>query len=161
MRFPVLKQMESLMGGMAGSFDVQKTGATRKVAGYSCEEWTVTMGDISKSRECLTNELQYPVRAWDTYRDFAESMKSMMSALGPMAQDSAEMAEKFKKMKGIPLATTTTIIVMGHKTMTESEVIEVRRGAIPASAWEIPAGYTKVDNPMLKSLEGHRGRPNR
>ena len=33
-------------------------------------------------------------------------------------------------------------------------MVEVRKGPIPASAWEIPAGYTKIDNPMLKSLEG-------
>ncbi|HEY3351290.1 MAG TPA: hypothetical protein VGM13_16055 [Thermoanaerobaculia bacterium] len=24
-----------------------------------------------------------------------------------------------------------------------------------SSAWEIPAGYAKIDNPMLKSFEGH------
>jgi hypothetical protein len=156
------KQMESLMGGMSTALDVQKTGTSRRIAGYACEEWTITMGEISKSKECLTNELQYPAHAWDTYKDLAESMKSMMSSLGPMAQGGADMAEKFKKMRGFPLATTTAINVMGHKTTTENEVTEVRRGSIPASAWEIPPGYTKVDNPMLKAFEGHgRGRPNR
>ena len=152
------KQMESFMGGMAGSFDVKKTGATRKIAGYSCEEWTITMGTLSKTKECVTTELQYPARAWDTYKDFAESMKNMMSAFGPMAKSGAEMAEKLKDMKGFPLAASTAIDVMGNKTTTESEVIEVRRGSIPASAWEIPAGYTKIENPMLKAFEGH-GRP--
>ena len=45
-----------------------------------------------------------------------------------------------------------------HKSTSESEVIEVRKGSIPASAWEIPAGYTKIENPMLKAFEGG-GRP--
>lgn len=44
---------------------------------------------------------------------------------------------------------------MGHKSVVASEVTEVKRGPIPASAWEIPAGYTKVDNPMLKALQSH------
>lgn len=154
------KQMESFMGGMVGSFDVQRTGTTRRIAGYGCEEWTITMGTLSKTKECVTTELKYPVHAWETYRDFAESMKTMMGVFGPMAKAGAELAEKFKGMKGIPLATTTAIDVLGSRTTTENEVIEIRRGSIPASAWEIPAGYTKVDNPMLKAFES-KGRSHR
>jgi hypothetical protein len=146
----VQKKMEAMMGGAAGSFDVQKTGTTRKVAGYTCENWTVTLGQLSRSEECLTSELQFPVQAWDAYRDFAESIKSMTTALGPMGKNIAEMQEKFKSMKGFPLASTTTVSVMGRSTTTTSEVTEIKRGPIPASAWEIPAGYTKVDSPMLK-----------
>ena len=154
------KQMESFMGGMVGSSDVQKTGGTRKIAGYGCEEWTITMGTLSRTKECVTTELRYPVQAWDMYRDFAETMKTMVGAFAPMAKAGAELAEKFKGMKGIPLATTTAIDVLGTRTTTESEVVEIRRGPIPASAWEIPAGYTKVENPMLKAFEG-KGRSRR
>jgi hypothetical protein len=152
------KQMESFMGRLATALDVKKTGATRKIAGYRCEEWTITMGELSKTTECVTTELPYPAHAWDTYRDLAESMKNMMTALGPMAKSGAEMAEKLKDMKGFPLAATSTINAdpMGHKTTTESEVIEVRKGSIPASAWKIPAGYTKIDNPMLKAFQRRR-----
>lgn len=156
------KKMESVMGGMSASLDVQKTGTTRKVAGYRCEEWTITMGTLSRTRECLTDELQFPAHAWDTYRDFAADMKDLMSSLGPMAKSGAEMAEKLKNMKGFPLATATTVDIMGHKTSTETEVVEVRKGSIPASAWEVPAGYTKIENPMLKAFESHgHGRPRR
>jgi Domain of unknown function (DUF4412) len=155
-----MEMMASMGAGMATSFDVKKTGTTRKIAGYGCEEWAITMGTISTTKECVTGELQYPARAWDTYREFSESMKKMMSAFGPMAKSGAELAEKLKAMKGFPVATSTAVNVMGNKTTVESEVIEVRKGSIPASAWEIPAGYTKIDNPMLKAFEGH-GRPHR
>ena len=149
----VQKRMDAMMGGMAGAFDVQKTGTTRKIAGYTCENWTITMGQFSKTEECLTSELQIPVQAWDTYRDVAESMKGMMTAFGPMAKGMAQMQEKLKGMRGFPLATTNTISVMGHGDTTTSEVTEVKRGPIPASAWEIPAGYQKIDNPMLKAMK--------
>jgi hypothetical protein len=154
--------MQSMSAGMSTSFDVKKTGATRKIAGYGCQEWAITMGTLSTIKECVTSELQYPVHAWDAYKDFAESMKGVMSGFGPMAKSGAELAEKMKNMKGFPLATSTAVDVMGHKTTTETEVIEVRKGSIPASAWEIPAGYTKIENPMLKAFEGHgHGRPHR
>jgi len=150
-----MEMMASMSGSMATSFDVKKTGATRKIAGYGCEEWAITMGTLSTIKECVTSELQYPAHAWDAYKDFAESMKGVMSGFGPMAKSGAELAEKMKNMKGFPLGSSTVVDVMGHKTTTESEVTEVRKGSIPASAWEIPAGYTKVENPMLKAFEGH------
>jgi hypothetical protein len=150
------KQMEGAMGGLLGSFDVKKTGPTRKIAGYGCETWEITMGELSKTDECLSSELQIPVQAWEMYRGYADSLKTMMSALGPMAKDVAKMSEKFKDLKGYPMASETTVKVMGYSSRTTSEVIEVKRGPIPASAWEIPAGYKKVDNPMLKALESSK-----
>ena len=51
------------------------------------------------------------------------------------------------------VANTTTTEIMGHKTVIASEVTAVKYGPIPPSAFEIPAGYTKVDNPMLKSMD--------
>jgi len=150
------KKMDSAMGGMLGSFDVRKTGTTRRIAGYSCENWTITFGELSRTEECLSSEVQFPAQAWDMYRDFAESMKSMMAAFGPLAKSAAQMQEKFKNMKGYPLATTTSVNIMGHSTVTTSEVTDIKRGPIPASAWEIPAGYRKVDNPMLKAFRSSK-----
>lgn len=148
------KKMDAAMEGMF-AVNVEKTGGTRRIAGYTCENWTMTMGQMSRSQECLTNEVQFPAQAWDMYRGFAESMKSVMTAFGPMARSAAKMQDQLKKMKGFPLASTTTVDVMGHKTVIASEVTEVKRGPIPASAWEIPAGYRKVDNPMLKAFQAH------
>jgi hypothetical protein len=148
------KKMDAMMGSMF-TFDVHKTGTTRKIAGYTCENWSVNMGQISKTEECLCSELKFPAQAWDMYRGYADSMKSMMAAMGPMAKNMEKMQEQFKQMKGYPLANTTTVDVMGHKSVSSTEVTEVKRGPIPASAWEIPAGYTKVDNPMQKALQGH------
>src|SRR6266567_1250541 len=114
------------------------------------------MGQLSKTEECLTSELQFPAQAWEMYKVFAESMKTAMASFGPMAAGMQKVQEKFKTMRGYPLATSTEINIMGHASTTVSEVTEVKRGPIPASAWEIPAGYTKVDNPMRKAgRSGH------
>lgn len=144
-------RMESMMGGMF-NVTVEKSGTSRKIAGLDCENWTIAIGQFSKSEECVTTQLKYPAAAWDAYKGFADSMKTMMAAMGPMAKNAAKMQEQFKKMKGFPLATTTTTDVMGHRTVITTEVTAVKYGPIPASAFAIPAGFTKVDNPMMKAM---------
>ena len=146
------KKMESMMGG-AMAIDVHKLGTSRKVAGYSCDEWTMTIGEMSKTQQCLTSELQFPVQAFEAYKGFAESMKAMMQSMGPMAKGMGAMQDKMKEMKGYPLATTTTVSVMGHVSNTSSEVTEIKMGPIPASAWVVPPDYTKVDSPMAKASQ--------
>ena len=119
------------------------------------------MTGMSTTRECLTSALQYPAHAFHAYKEFSQSMQSVMSSFGPMAKAGADLAEKLKAMKGFPVATSTVIEIMGTKRSMESEVVEVRRGDIPASAWELPSGYTRVDNPMLKAFDrGGHARPN-
>jgi hypothetical protein len=113
------------------------------------------MNTFTTMKECVTSELQYSARAFDAYKDYSESMKKMMSGFGPMATSGAELAEKMKALKGYPVATSMKMDVMGRKTTSETEVTEVRKGPIPPSAWQIPAGYTKIENPMLKASEGH------
>ena len=146
----VQKKMQAAMGGLVSAVSVQKTGATRKIAGYNCESWTVALGTMSRTEQCLSTELPLPVQAWDAYRGFAGDMMGMMSAMGPLAKGFSEMREKMKEMKGYPMAVTTTTTMVGRPATTATEVVEVKRGSVPASAWQVPAGYTKVDNPMTR-----------
>jgi hypothetical protein len=149
----VQKRMEAMMGGMAASVEVKNLGTTRKIAGYTCTNWQVTMGQMSRTEQCMTTDLPFPVQSFDAYRDFAESMKSMVSAMGPMAKGMGEMQEKMKAMKGFPLASSSTVNVMGRSSSHGMEVVEVKTGAIPASTWALPAGYTKVESPMAKAMK--------
>jgi hypothetical protein len=79
-------------------------------------------------------------------------MRSMMASMGPMAKGMGDMAAKMKEMRGYPMATSSSMSMMGRSSGSSSEVVEVKKGPIPASAWEPPAGYKKVDNPMLKAM---------
>jgi len=145
-------KMEAMMGGMF-AITVEKSGTSRRIAGYDCDNWTVAVGQFSKSEECLTTQLKYPAAAWDAYKGFADNMKTLMAAMGPMANGITEMQDQFKKLRGFPLANTTKTNVMGHKTVIATEVSTVKYGSIPPSAFEIPNNYKKVDNPMLKSMD--------
>lgn len=152
-----MEAMQSMTGAMTFTPQVTKTGVTRKIAGFTCEEWSIAMSAMMTTKECVTTELTYPVHAFDGYKEFTKGMQSMMSGFGPIAKSGAELAEKLKAMKGFPVATSSAIDVMGMKQTTESEVIEVRHSEIPASVWEVPAGYTKIENPMLKAFQRHGG----
>lgn len=149
------KRMQGMMGGMAASVEVQKGTGARKVAGYSCEPWTISVGSLSKTEQCLTSDLVLPAQIWDRYKDLADTMMGMMRAMGPMAQGAGldKMKEKMKPLRGYPLSSTTTVSVMGRTTTTTTEVTEVKKGAIPASAWQLPAGYKAVESPMKKAFQ--------
>jgi Domain of unknown function (DUF4412) len=152
------KRMEAMQGmtaNAANSIEVKKTGNTRKIAGYKCEEWLVTAGKVSTNRECVTTELKFPEHAFDAYKAYTQKLASSMSAMQP-ARIGESMVDKMKVIKGYPVATSITVDFMGNKRISESEVVEVKRGSIPASAWEVPAGYAKIDNPVTRAF-GNRG----
>ena len=110
MNDPKMKQAMAMMQGMgssmASSTEVKKTGVSRKVAGYACEEWLISMGGMMTMTECVTNDLKYPVQSWAAMTDFNESMRKTMSGFGPNAKASADYAEKMKSIKGFPVATS-------------------------------------------------------
>ena len=148
------KAIDETLGG--GALDVRKTGGGRTIAGHRCENWTISIGALSRTDECLAEDIPIPPQIWEMYRGFAESLRTMMASFGPEMRDISKIQEKFRDMKGFPLATTTTVTVMGKTIRTTSEVTSVGSGPIPASAWEVPAGYREVENPVLKSLNRRR-----
>jgi hypothetical protein len=149
-----MEAMQGVTGNIANSIEVKKTGTTRKIAGYKCEEWLVTASTVTTTKECVTTDLKYPEHAFDTYKAFTQKLASSMSAMQP-ARVGEGMVDKMKAIKGYPIATSMTVDFMGNKRTTESEVTGVKRGSIPASAWEVPAGYAKIDNPMARAFGGH------
>jgi hypothetical protein len=160
MNDPKMKQAMAMMQGMSSSMaadtEVKKTGVTRKVAGYACEEWLISMGGMLNMTECVTNDLKYSVQSWAALADFQESMRKSMS-FGPSAKAGADYAEKMKIIKGFPVASTSTVDAGITKITTATEVTDVSRTPIPDSTWDVPAGFTKVENPMLRSLREHGG----
>ncbi len=137
------------MGGMAGEINVQKGTGGRKIAGYSCQNWIITAGQMLKQESCVTTELELPVAVFDAQK----SLYGGMGTSGPMGKFMKSIAEKFKEMKGFPLATTTTVKMMGKSMVSTMEVTEVKKGPVPASAFEIPAGYKKVESPAAKMMK--------
>ena len=166
MNDPEMKKGMAMMSGMAkamAEYDVvvQKTGQTREVAGFPCEEWLIKQNEFTTMKECVTTKVQYPARAYDAFKGYGDDMRKAMSPMiGSATKALKNREEKMMLIKGFPVATSTVSEVMGTKTTTESEVTEIRHSSIPASTWEVPSDYTKAENPMMKAFED-RGRSRR
>ncbi|HXM79177.1 MAG TPA: hypothetical protein VOA00_08100 [Thermoanaerobaculia bacterium] len=69
-------------------------------------------------------------------------------ALGPMGALFQRMYEELKKVTGFPLSTAVIFRTPVFRTETLEEATEVRKGSIPPSTFEVPAGYKKVRSPL-------------
>ena len=93
----VREKMEAMMGGATGSVTVTK-GSTREVAGYSCQDYTIAMGQTMTTKLCATTALAFPIPKAD-----AEKFKSFATSAGMMAQNPmfkglSKVADEMKKV---------------------------------------------------------------
>ncbi len=143
----VAQLMEKMMGGPIGTVTVQKGSGSRKVAGYDCEPYTIAMGEAIRLELWTTTALHPPAQMFDARR-------AMVPPSNPMSQRFEKLFAEMKKIGGYPLAETTTMSVMGKSLVTSTEATEVKKGAIPASAFQVPAGFKRVESPYRKFAAG-------
>jgi hypothetical protein len=138
-------QMREKMAGMMGGAGAEATvtkGATKTIAGYPCQVWTIAMGTTMTQESCNTTALTPPF-------DVANFQKLSRVSI-PMMQGMDKMFKKMAEIQGISLMHHTTMNMMGRKTDTSSEATEVKKGAIAADVFAVPAGYKQVESPMKK-----------
>jgi hypothetical protein len=132
------KQMEAMkkvMGQMAESFTVTKEGPGESIAGYSTEKYLIK-GPMEM--EIWAAEiLKIPAAYYD--------LMKLQAPSNPMF-DMKKLYEEMKKVDGFPLKTVMTMKMMDMEIKTTKVVTSIEEGALPASVFEIPAGY-KLVNP--------------
>ena len=146
------ERMAKMMGGMGGEVTVTK-GGTRQVAGYTTQEYQVTMGEGMTMSLWKTTEVKLPVAAADLRKlaSFTGPMAAM--ANNPMFKGFGQLAEKMKEIEGLTLAEQTSMSVVGRKSQTSREATEVRTGPIPVSDFDVAtlaSGYKKVKAPLAE-----------
>jgi hypothetical protein len=145
----VREKMAGATGAMGASITVQKGTGTKKIAGYDCEQYLISMGESIKIEKWVTQDLQMPLTLFDAQK--------ATFAGNPMLKNFARMADEMKKIKGFPLGETTTIKGLpGVGGETSREATEVKKGPIDPSVFAIPAGYTKVESPIARMPAGKR-----
>ncbi len=131
------------MFGGPEDVSVEKGKGSRKLAGYDCDDYTMKMGESFVFELCAARALQPPPQ-------YFEGRKLSYAAMGPMGKRFAKMFDEMKKIKGYPLALDMDVNMGMAKVATSSEAIEVKKGAIPDSTFEIPAGYKKKPSPFTR-----------
>jgi hypothetical protein len=143
------KMMENMMGSVMGQASVKKTGTTRTIAGYSCDDYLVTLGEMMKETICATTAVQAPITASQFY-----DAQTAIFGSNPMTKRFAPLFEEMKKIEGLPLAQEIDTTMGGMHVKSVTEATDVKTGPIPASTFDIPPGYTKVESPMLQMMKG-------
>jgi hypothetical protein len=142
---PAMRQM---MGDTAASVTVTK-GSVRKVAGYDCQDYTLALGTSSTMQVCASNAVTPPAVKAD-YRKYA-SLAGMANS--PVFKSFAKMADEMRKIQGFVLADSSSMKMMGQTFQSSREATEVKKGPIPASAFDLAVvapGYKKVPHPLTK-----------
>lgn len=131
---------ESMFGG-PDDVVIEKGKGSRKIIGYDCDEYTMKMGSALVFELCAAKGLEAPAR-------YFEGRKASFAAMGPMGKRYAKMFDEMKKIKGYPLSVAIDLDMGAMKQHTLSEATEIKKSPIPASTFEIPAGYRKKPSPF-------------
>lgn len=135
-----------MLASMFGGPDtvwVTKGKGSRKIAGYDCDDYTMKMGETFRIDLCAAKGLEPPPQ-------YYEGRKVSYAAMGPMGKRFGKMFDEMKKVKGYPLALDMDADMGMVKIATKSEATEVKKGAIPASTFDVPAGYAKKASPFKR-----------
>ncbi len=138
------KMMEKMMGdkmpGQAkeGSLDVKNAGEKKTIGGYSCTRYVVSREGKEQMEFWTTKD----VKAFDSMRKDFEEYTKRMSAMNPMIGKG--YFEAIRKIEGFPMETKMGDIV--------SDVTKIEKRSIPASEFEVPAGYTKVKSKLEEQM---------
>lgn len=137
------KMMEKMMGPMAGGggpIEVKKSAEKKTIAGYVCTKFEIIQGERPIMAVWATKD----VKGFGTMRNDWEEFSRRMTEQIPGKMGKG-IAAGMKKIDGFPMETEIGPVV--------STVTKIEQRSTPASAFAAPAGYTKVDDPLLKAKE--------
>jgi len=123
-----------MMGMESASFSISKVGPGETIAGYDTEKYILK--GMMEAEIMAAPSLKIP-------SDYYDAMKLRMPS-NPMF-DFGKLFDEMKKIDGMPLKTVINIKVMNMEMKTTTEVTSIEKGDVPASVFEIPAGYTRVE----------------
>lgn len=127
--------------GSASEVEVTELGSTQEVAGYTCKDYRIAMGDVYVFEICATPEIEVP-------NDVNAARRLMFANMGPMAGRIGKLFDEMSKIEGLPLVSNFTMSLMGRKISTSTRATEVTLGPIPASTFEIPGNFKKKKSPF-------------
>jgi Domain of unknown function (DUF4412) len=131
------------MFGFGEEVEVEKLPGKRSFAGYDCQRYSLSLGDVLEVDLWASTSLEPPARYFD-------GRKLAAAAMGPMGQLFEKLYDELKKIKGFPLSTAVILRTPMSRTQTLDEAVEVKKGPIPASTFAVPSGYKKKKSPFTK-----------
>ena len=147
-------QMEQMMGAALGgegqgwTVEVVDTGKSDKVDGRACKLWNVTRNGKLDEQICVVPFSALPGKEdfQKVFASFARSFEEMAKSVPMLAGMMANEFSAQVKANGFPVRRRG--YESGQLSDMETLVKVWREEAIPASMFEIPAGYKQKQMPM-------------
>jgi hypothetical protein len=127
--------MRKMMGQVSDTTTVTKAGAGENIAGYATEKYLIS--GMLNMEILAAPALKMPALYYDAMK--------IQVVKNPMF-DMSKLYEEMKKIQGTALKTVMTMKMMNMEMKTTSVVTSVEKTPIPASIFQVPAGYKLVAN---------------
>lgn len=114
--------------------DLKPTGRTETISGYACAEYQGTFQGLDVTY-WVTNDVP-------NQKAVLEQLGKLSGAGDPLQAALASGGD----FPGFPIRTTIKSEQMGESTVT---VVSIKEGAIAESEFQVPAGYKKMDVPVI------------
>jgi hypothetical protein len=147
------KLMPAEMAGMAQAMmkmtvTVTPTDQTKTIGSWKCSGYNVAL-----------NMMMMPmkIQVWattDTAFDMARFMEKVQAnVLKAQFRLDEEAAKEMMKIKGLWIASETTMEMMGAKMRVTTEVVEISKKTPPAAVFTVPAGYKKLERFTMQQMQ--------
>ena len=143
---------KSLPGGLGAAdgkpdvYEAKNLGKSATVEGRQCQLWTMMRNSQPFTEMCVV-----PFSSLPGSEDFGKAFKGMQEAFGDMAKSmpgAEQTAKAYSDIKGYPVR-TRYYDGSGKFRPEESILTKWVTEAIPASVFEVPAGYKKLQMPQM------------
>jgi hypothetical protein len=132
------------MDGKADTYEAQNLGKSATVEGRQCQLWNMMRNGQPFTELCVV-----PFASLPGSEDFGKAFKGMAEAFGDLAKSmpgAEQTAEAYAAIKGYPVR-TRSYDGSGKLQPTENILTKWVTETVPASSFEVPAGYKKMQMP--------------
>ncbi|MBP8645364.1 MAG: DUF4412 domain-containing protein [Syntrophobacteraceae bacterium] len=127
-------------GGRKIQVTVTETGEKKKINDWNCRKYiqkVVTVMGPMTSEVWATEDIKIDD---SLYARFSAAMLAMQPGL---SENLGALTEEMKKIRGVPVLTTTTTRVMNSTMKSSQKLLEFKEGKAPAGTFDLPGGYTR------------------
>lgn len=130
-----MEAMRQMLGEKAGQISVADKGPGEPILGHATHQYLIGMPPIQLELSTAP-DLEVPAAYYDALK--------LKAPANPFL-DMGKMFDAFKQVKGVSLKTVMTMSMMGMNMTTTTVATSIDKAPVPASTFDIPAGYKKVD----------------
>ena len=145
------KRFEDMMGPAGGGpvklpdWTYEPMGQKKTINGYACEMYRVMEEGKVHEQDCISPWSAGLLKKSD-FAGMAKFSEEMLGDVGGNRARGAGMLTRIEKAPGIPISRVP--MDAEGQPRPEEQIKSIKRGAVPASLFALPGGYTKKEMPF-------------